>query len=189
MSRHIRSWSGVHKAKDAYPCAGCPYPITIGQVHHSFVMSDDDVNPAHTAYRVRHHLDCAAPWYQPSDVQRLKHVGQIPRAEPPQEAMNLLLEDLPDLSVCYQSSTAGKITWVLPKNLSRRILYMPNLKYRAAVIFELEMALATQVEETVAVASHPKKAKKLGDILYSVQLQSSYSPREYDWDMDLDEDQ
>lgn len=188
MSRHIRSWSGIHKALTNYPCVGCDRSIVVGQVHHSFVMSDDDKNPAHTAYRIRHHLDCAAPWYQPSDVNRLHNVGRIPKAEPPQTALNPLLEDLPPIDIRYRSLTAGTISWQLPTNLSRRILYSPDLVRRTAVIFELQMALATQAETIVACASHTQRSKKLGEVLYDMQLKSSFLPHHYDWDMDLDED-
>lgn len=189
MSRHIRSWSGIHKAQANYTCVGCGELIPIGQVHHSFVMSDDSEDPAHTAYRIRHHLDCNAPWYQPSDVNRLHHVGRIPRAEPPTEAHNALLEDLPALDIRYRSKSAGTISWKLPKELSRRILYYPNLSHRAAALFELQMALATHTETLALCASNMKKSKAVGELLYDIQLKSSFVPRHYDWDMDLEEDQ
>lgn len=189
MSRHIRSWSGIHKAQANYTCVGCGGIIPIGQVHHSFVMSDDEDNPARTAYRIRHHLDCAAPWYQPSDVNRLHNVGRLPRLEPPADALDPLLEDLPALAFRYRSRSAGTVSWQLPQNLSRRILYCPNLTQRAAAIYELQMALAVQAEALVSCASHAQRAKKLGEVLYDVQLKSAHVPRHYDWDMDLEEDQ
>ena len=188
MTREIRAWSGTHKASRNYKCKTCGALIPKELVYHSVVLSDDDKNPAHTAFRVQHHLDCNAPWYQPSDVNRLHHVGRIPHRTPPDSAILPILEDVPRYTLYYRSLEAGDLSWRLPKDFSQRIRYMPNLAWRAAAFHELEMHIATAAEAAVACASSIKRSRQLGHIMYDVQITTGFTPIAPDWGVDLEDD-
>jgi len=188
MTREIRAWSGTHKAREHYSCKTCGAIIPKGVVYHSVVLSDDDKDPAHTAFRVQHHLDCAAPWYQPSDVNRLHHVGRIPHQTPPEFAIQPLLEGLPKLNIFYSSPTAGEISWQLPPDFSKRILYMPDLTGRKAVFYELEMHIATAAEAAIACASSIRRSRDLGHHMYDVQITTGFTPIAPDWGIDLEDE-
>ncbi len=184
----IASWSGVHKATQNYCCQICKGIIPKGVVYRSFVVSNDRRDPKRNAYRIQHHLDCDAPWYQPVDVNRLHHVGHLPRRQPPPEQANLSLLDLPPLTLTYRSKTAGELTWRLTRDISERILQTPNLLVRSAAMYELEMAMATMAEATITSASSIKKSRRLGYLLYDVQLTVEHQPVVYDWGVERDED-
>jgi hypothetical protein len=99
------------------------------------------------------------------------------------------LEPFPIFHVRYRSESAGTIRWKLPESLARRILLTQSLEHRTAVIFEIQMALATQAETIVGCVSNVKRSEEIGNLLYDIQLKSSYVPELYHCDMYEDEDE
>lgn len=172
----VVSWSGVHTARYNYTCALCGGDIAINDVYRSFVMSYDQKDPKHTAFRIQHHLNCAAPWYQPVDVNRLEHLGHMPRRNPPEKVLDPVLTVLPPITVDYRSKTAGHITWQLPQDVSQRIYHSKNLRRRTGALIQLRNGIATTAEAMMGVIGHRHESRTLGHLMYDMQLYSGVKP-------------
>lgn len=171
----ILPWADEHTARKNYTCANCGGIIQRGTRYQRYVLRQGTKGVGPLSSR-REHLDCTAPWYQPSGVHRFSALGSLPGRLPPAEAA------VPDLSSIQVSVSVvggteqGNVTIVLPTSLGQRIVHAPSPTVRQAALTEIQHVFQMLLAEITNAGGSKRQSKKLSrvaDVLQHVSVRKA----------------
>ena len=173
----IPSWSfKTFQARKNYRCAHCDGVIPQGIKYLRHVERLGPRKMKDPLRNVHVHLDCTAPWYQPEQAPRLRHVGRLPGKIPPPEIYDGVTGFIIP-AVAVHSPTVGTMQWLLPSVLAQKLAFAPNRGLSVSAIAEIEQSLLIVLTALVEVSGHQKKSMKLSHLINQMAAEINYTPK------------
>lgn len=185
----IQSWSyREFRARKNYPCENCGGIIPKGTTYLRHVVRLGSRVKKDPLRNVHVHLDCHAPWYHPPMDDRCRNLRQLPGRVPPREQQNLMLMRTPlAIEVGGRDKSLGTLTWLLPKELSQRMLHAPNQDLATGSWAEIEQNLQLILFALIKAAGNRRIGLKVSHALNELQFASGYVPvTNHDLALELD---